>query len=394
MQVQNLLQKASFRGAEFFVNEATTGGGRKTVTHEFPNTDRRVIEDLGKKQRTFIVEAIVSGTGQDYYIKRDTLLAALETAGAGILVHPFYGSVSVVNDPYTIVEAITDIGRARLTITFHRADSNIYPESTGSNKTTVITKAQAGITASETATAKKFTAPKVLSNIQDGAAKLNGFANKISAQVNTINQYSNSLAVVSASVTAFTDSVNSMMQAPAIMAANISAMYSSLLSLAATPGEALKSMQSMFGFGADDSIITQSTATLMQRQANRDALNNAIKVAALSTAYSIVPTFEFKTVEDINTVSAVLDAEYESLSDTLDPEVYAAMEDLRNEVRTFLDNAAITAWKVSSVNSPNVPATILAFMYYGGVDEADTLIALNGTKEPSFVDGATEILTQ
>ena len=114
MSTQDLLQKASFRGAEFFVDSASTTGGRKTVTHEFPNTDRRYIQDMGLKQRSFTVEAIITGSGAEYFSKRDALLNALETEGPGILVHPFYGQVSVVNDPYRLEEEISSIGRARI----------------------------------------------------------------------------------------------------------------------------------------------------------------------------------------------------------------------------------------------------------------------------------------
>ena len=394
MSTQDLLQKASFRGAEFFVDSASTTGGRKTVTHEFPNTDRRYIQDMGLKQRSFTVDAIITGSGADYFSKRDALLNALETAGAGILVHPFYGQVSVVNDPYTLVEEISSIGRARISVIFHRADPNIFPESTGSNLSTVVNKAQAGISTSETATAKKFTAPKLASNIAHAAAKLNDFSNKVKSAAEKINQYSSSLAVIGTSIQKFKDDISSMMQTPAIMAANISAAFNSLLGIASTPKEALVVVQTLFSFGSTDAPVLPTTASLVERQANADALNNAVNVAALATAYSIVPTLTFNTLDDINDVNAILEAQYKALPNTLDTDVYLAMEALRNEVRTFLDNAALTAWKIASIKSPEIPATVLSFMYYGNLTAADLLIALNATPEPSFLNGNTEILTR
>ena len=41
----------SFRGIPFLIERHTTKSGRKTVTHEFPNSDNRFVEDLGLQSR-------------------------------------------------------------------------------------------------------------------------------------------------------------------------------------------------------------------------------------------------------------------------------------------------------------------------------------------------------
>ena len=42
------LKQGSFRDAPFHIQDTTVDGGRKTVTHEYPDSNGRFVEDLGK----------------------------------------------------------------------------------------------------------------------------------------------------------------------------------------------------------------------------------------------------------------------------------------------------------------------------------------------------------
>ena len=65
-------------------------GGRKTVTFEYPQQDIPFVEDLGRRGRRYRMEGVV--IGDDYLAQRDTLITALEAAGAATLVHPYLGT--------------------------------------------------------------------------------------------------------------------------------------------------------------------------------------------------------------------------------------------------------------------------------------------------------------
>ena len=41
------LQTAKWRNVEFIMNNVETSGGQKTVVHEYPNSNRRFVENLG-----------------------------------------------------------------------------------------------------------------------------------------------------------------------------------------------------------------------------------------------------------------------------------------------------------------------------------------------------------
>ena len=131
------LHAGSFRGATFFVTDSTTSGGRKQAQHDYPNSPKQSIEDLGFRPRNFKLSAIISGEGADYgadYLqKRDALLAALELAGEGTLSHPFFfNSLQVTARPYTLNEKMSELNKATIEMEFDISDpiTNPVPVST------------------------------------------------------------------------------------------------------------------------------------------------------------------------------------------------------------------------------------------------------------------------
>lgn len=93
MSWRDQLQDASFRGVPFHVDADAVPVGRRTQTHEYPKRDEAYVEDLGRRTRRYRMTAFV--IGPDCFERRDALLKALETPGAGELVHPWLGHLNV-----------------------------------------------------------------------------------------------------------------------------------------------------------------------------------------------------------------------------------------------------------------------------------------------------------
>ena len=102
-------QTASFRDVAFILNNEETHDGRKTVSHEFVNSDRRFVEDLGRMPTVFRIEGFVHGVPG--FSERDALKQALNKKGVGRLIHPVYGSVDVVAESYTVASTMKSAGR-------------------------------------------------------------------------------------------------------------------------------------------------------------------------------------------------------------------------------------------------------------------------------------------
>lgn len=90
------LHPASFRGVPFQVDDDEGTFGRRVQVHEYPNRDKPYTEDLGRATRRFSISAYL--VGDDFFEARDRLIAAIDTPGPGILVHPYYGEIAVCID--------------------------------------------------------------------------------------------------------------------------------------------------------------------------------------------------------------------------------------------------------------------------------------------------------
>lgn len=88
------LRPASFRGVSFGVLGSQKEFGRRVITHLFPLRDQPFHEDMGRDTRAFSIDAFV--VGADVVARARRLEAALEQKGPGLLVHPYYGTITVV----------------------------------------------------------------------------------------------------------------------------------------------------------------------------------------------------------------------------------------------------------------------------------------------------------
>jgi prophage DNA circulation protein len=125
MTLFQTLNKASFRGVTFLLDSHDVESGRKVVVHEYINKGKRFVEDLGGLPRSFTIKGFVSEP--NYKFKRDALINALEKPGVGTLIHPFYGTVQVVAEPFTLTESMQRLGEATFSMVFREATENIYP---------------------------------------------------------------------------------------------------------------------------------------------------------------------------------------------------------------------------------------------------------------------------
>lgn len=119
------LHPASFRGVPFHVDSDSMPVGRRTQVHEYPQRDKPLVEDLGRVTREIKLAAFV--IGEDFLIKRDALLNALDKPGAGELIHPWYGRLMVTATGCSVGHERREGGMARFDLVFVEDGEKGFP---------------------------------------------------------------------------------------------------------------------------------------------------------------------------------------------------------------------------------------------------------------------------
>jgi prophage DNA circulation protein len=117
------LTPASFRGAQFHVEQGERSGGRRDLVHEFPKRDIPYSEDLGRRALRFTVRGYI--VGPTYTFDRDALISALEQEGPGTLILPTSAAQQVEVDHYAVIERRERGGMCEFEMTFTEAGQAI-----------------------------------------------------------------------------------------------------------------------------------------------------------------------------------------------------------------------------------------------------------------------------
>ncbi len=70
-----------------------------------------------------------------------------------------------------------------------------------------------------------------------------------------------------------------------------------------------------------------------------------------------------------------------------------SLEDLRAITQQFFDDQKVTAKQIITVQTPQLPARIIAYQYYGSSETGSNIAALNGEINVSNLNGSIDIFT-
>lgn len=118
---------ASFRGVSFALEEAEGTSGRRAIPHAYPKRESGWTEDNGKVLSNERITGRV--VGDDYLDQLSALLEALNQAGPGEFIHPWFGvrKVQVGNVTHKLVNRIE--GTATISFEVFEVGENLFPGS-------------------------------------------------------------------------------------------------------------------------------------------------------------------------------------------------------------------------------------------------------------------------
>ncbi len=406
-EIFSQLEICSYRGAEFLVTGSTTAGGRKDSKKEFVNSDRQTIEDLGLKNRIFTLEGSITARYDvagnvltSYKQNRDKLLAALEKGGIGTLIHPFFGKLeNIVTRTYTLDENMTELGDAKISIVFEFSLATGLPVESFNTPALILEKKNiVGVSVIQSIIDGFVTQGAAGGNAPDAVNKLREFteilenASKATLVTDLVNETGfNELAK---DITAFNNAVDTLVANPNDMAQDMSNLIRELDGIFSQPIDSYNAMLNMFDMGAlDIPYEGTQTALSLQRQENREILNDSVRGWSLSYSYLEASQLDFETVQDIDVVSSQLEEQYQLLLDSnVAKDVLDTITDQRVDTIELLAQQKLTARQVIDVRTNLTTTRLLAYRYYGTSEDGATLALLNELQSLE-VEGEVSILT-
>lgn len=388
------LYPASFRGATFLIENHTAKAGRKVVTHEFPNSDKRDVEDLGLLNNTFTIQGLI--TGDDYILKRNALIKALSTGGLGILTHPFLGVRTVTPLPYSLHEKTNNLGVAVFNMTFNESQPNTSPFPQLNNISEIIDSiADLSDKLSQQTATDFFVSLKSRVNFESGLEKVNANAalftestRQYSNDPEFINEFSKTLSI-------YKENNAILVNNPTQLGQSNQNLFNQANDLAVNVTDGYNLMAEFFDYGDDDDPINLTTIERIERERNNKVFNAQIQGTALILAYQNSVLDEYDTTIDIQNRVNALEVQYIKIAQNpfMDSDSLTTLTDLRSKVITFFRNLEISAYKLSIISTNTIPISVLTFQYYGNLDLTQTLVDLNNIKNVSYVKGQIDILT-
>lgn len=313
MALRDELFAADYKKIPFLVNRVSTSGGRKTVQHDFPNSNIQVIEDLGLSPRVYNISAIIAEP--DYIKKRNALLKALEEGGKGVLNHPFYGRIeNIVARTFTLNEDVSRLGDTTIEITFAHSETDGLPKKIVNTASEV---------AKEAEKVKKGVVDDILEffgvtdefagNFKDAVAKVEEIADKVQEVAKTVQTIKGQIDGFTALVTNFKANAKQLVKNPAALASSLSNMISEIPKLYNTATEQTDVLAGLFEFGDNDPLISPTTAGLIERKLNSDILNISVKTLSLAESYVSATQISFTTVKEVEDTADKLETAFRSI---------------------------------------------------------------------------------
>jgi prophage DNA circulation protein len=383
MSVRTSLQTASFRGVEFLVESETKTGGKKTVTHEYVNSNSRFTEELGQLPPSFSIEAVVHG--DDGIQRRFDLERVLNIPDIGELVHPVYGTLQVKSTTYSVSSNQVNIGQFRFSINFQTSREVINPAPSEIISTAEATKnAESVRTVLDDALENQYVDPGIPETLDSAANKLDLIYQAVETAISDI------VGLIQENVAEFTKVVSdgrrrifTTVQEGSTLKTALTDLYSSALSVTAMPEELGIAWESLIDFGISEPVGKTNTVFRANEENNRLILNEHTRVNALINLYESAAFNDYATDLDIDQIRTVLNDAYITQMNsasgllTMEPGVRTALSQLRTTVNKILDEKEQNIWRVVII-SPGKSSMLLAgFRYYGSLDTLDLLQQLN-----------------
>jgi prophage DNA circulation protein len=367
----NIPDKASFRGVEFFWESHDTGGiGRRLAKHRYPGKDGMQTEDMGGKDRDYRGRAYV--IGDNYMAQRDQLIEALDKQGPGILVHPWFGRLEVEVDDAKLTETTRQGGMASFDLVFVPYTPDQYPARSVDTRAAVSRNAAAVTAAAETEFKDSFTTAGAPAwSVDESRSRLQELGDILQDTTGRLS-----------------DLVNS----PADLAGGIVGQVQGFINQV---GSSLADLRRLLAIGSRFPTISLGTDIRKQQARNQHAIVSLSQAAGVAAGADQLAASDFTSQKDATDALEAISDVIDGIQDQVDPfggpisdSVYLALQDLRAAVADDIRERGLRLPQVASYTPhATVPALLVAHAIYGDARREEDITQRNNLRHPGFVPG-------
>ena len=402
------LLPASYRGIPFLYNSNSTSSGRKFVNFEYPNKDVRRVEDMGKLQATYKIQAVISGNDLTYPLKIKLFKDALEREGAGILVHPTEGIIRVFPTPYTLEESFEKVATGIFSLSFLVVGDQFFP--TGLNILSAAAKvAQIALGVISVANQDFNTewdvspfSPEITSAsavfVETIAVSFTGFSNTSSNNEEGLTTFNNTLQNYIINIPPNTLNADNL-------TTSLEQLFTDYGDISTTVTIQSALMELFFRFNTT-SNLPQTTTISEAIEKNRQLMNQYINIVALIFDYIFVTQTDFLTSDDIQTKSNILTNQFVYIIENntytdivgnrfslLSNNTLTQLSELRFNAHAYLDSQTANDRKIIDIIAQNDSLLSLTYSYYENLDDYETLVSLNNLGFVNNLNGEFKIIS-
>lgn len=397
---------ASFRGISFLIPQASVPVGMKVQLHEFPQRDEPYAEQMGKQAQVHRLVCWI--IGDDCFERRDKFMEAVQTPGAGELVHPWLGRMQVKAGEAELTHDFKQGGMAAFAVTFYPDIPLKFPAAKVNTQQQVV---KASDSLLDSALARYKSAMAKVDQARLGLARLR---NSLSGVYTVIQQQFSTIIGAFTNLTGF---VQSLMNAPDSLSSLFSSYFSEFsvddylgddsgssyrnsVATATQQTEAVASINTVSDSGGvDAAAASQATANLVQ-----DALLvqvaliiSEMPVASQPVSTATVASVEQQAVQPIVRPEVPVADDVIELRDNLneaifqaslkaDPEHYMVLNTLRQTIVKHLTAVAESGVRLVEITPPEtLSALVLAYRRFGDATRESEVVQRNRLRHPGFV---------
>lgn len=398
------LLPASFRGISFLIPQATVPVGMKGQLHEFPQRDEPYFEQLGKQSQVHRLTIWI--IGDDCFERRDKFLEAIQTPGAGELVHPWLGRMQVKAGEAELTHDYQQGGMVSMLVTFYPDTPLKFPVARVNTQQQVV---KASESMWDSALARYKAAMAKVDQARLGLARLR---NNLSAVYTVIQRQFAPFVGVFTNLTGLAQSI---MNAPGSLSSLFSSYFSDFsvqdylgndssyrntVATASQQAEAVSSINTVSTIGGVDSAAaSKATADLVQ-----DALLvqialivSEMPIASQPVSTDTTPSADQQAVQPFDRPEVPVADDVLELRDGLneamleaslkaDSSHYVVLNALRQTIVKHLTAVAASGVRLVDITPPEtLSALVLAYRRFGDATRESEVVERNRIHHPGFV---------